>query len=309
STRQRADVTVAQPRPASGGPSPRRWEIRRLAPCRSWKDYQAWFTAPLRGLTRVRPLIDSGGAVASVVPDVGPQDASPRLRRTGGEQCGEKCGTFRSSVGISAPFRSPIAAGGDCHSPPETPILRAFPCTRHRSPTSRNRCALSAWRGPNVLVEGVGVLYLKFAPPDRPQWRRKARIIRAPSPAANRLAGDLLIKALIDESERPAKLRPDEIRHRAAGAAQRRPDAGARRGLLHRRRQARGRGLCGDGPQPRSPRGDQEDRHVRRAQDARCARGLYRRRSRRLWHAQMHRAVQEPRRHTHETAAAARAAD
>jgi hypothetical protein len=27
---------------------------------------------------------------------------------------------------------------------------------------------LSAWRGPDVLVEGVGVLYLKFAPPDRP---------------------------------------------------------------------------------------------------------------------------------------------
>jgi len=32
----------------------------------------------------------------------------------------------------------------------------------------RNGCALSAWRGRDVLVEGVGVLYLKIAPPDRP---------------------------------------------------------------------------------------------------------------------------------------------
>ena len=49
------------------------------------------------------------------------------------------------------------------------------------------------------------------------------------SPAAGRLAGDMLLKALIHEfAERPAQPRPDEIRHRAAGAAQRGPDAGAR---------------------------------------------------------------------------------
>ena len=39
------------------------------------------------------------------------------------------------------------------------------------------------------------------------------------------------------------------------------------------------------------------DRHRGRAQDAGRARRLYRRRPRRLRHAQMHRAVQEPRRH------------
>ena len=130
-----------------------------------------------------------------------------------------------------------------------------------------------------------------------------------PTPAADRLAGGLLIKALIDESaKRPAKFRADEIRHRAAGAAQRRSDAGAGRGLLHRRRQACGRGVCGNGPQPRSPWHNQEHRDIRRAQDARRARDLYRRRSHRLRHAQVHRAVQEPRRHADETAAAAGAA-
>jgi hypothetical protein len=49
---------------------------------------------------------------------------------------------------------------------------------QRRTPNLRLTSALSAWRGPDVLVEGVGVLYLKFAPPDRPPWRRKARIIR-----------------------------------------------------------------------------------------------------------------------------------
>src|SRR5262249_46625718 len=92
-----------------------------------------------------------------------------------------------------------------------------FSRVRRGPPDLRNGCALSAWRARDALVEGVGVLYLQFAPPDRPpmapegahnSWRQP--------PAANRLAGDLLIKALIDESaKRPAKLRPDEIRHRA----------------------------------------------------------------------------------------------
>jgi hypothetical protein len=49
----------------------------------------------------------------------------------------------------------------------------------HRPPPElRNGCALSAWRGRDALVEGVGVLYLQFAPPDRPPMGRKARIIR-----------------------------------------------------------------------------------------------------------------------------------
>jgi hypothetical protein len=33
---------------------------------------------------------------------------------------------------------------------------------------------LRAWRAPDVLVEGVGVLYLKFAPSDRPMAREGA---------------------------------------------------------------------------------------------------------------------------------------
>jgi hypothetical protein len=34
------------------------------------------------------------------------------------------------------------------------------------------RVARMAW--PDVLVEGIGVLYLKFAPPDRPHARKGA---------------------------------------------------------------------------------------------------------------------------------------
>jgi hypothetical protein len=33
---------------------------------------------------------------------------------------------------------------------------------------------LSAWRGRDALVEGIGVLYLKFAPPDRAHARKGA---------------------------------------------------------------------------------------------------------------------------------------
>ena len=110
-------------------------------------------------------------------------------------------------------------------------------------------------------------------------------------------------------AERPAEPRADEIRHRPAGAAHRRPDPGARRRPLHRRRQAPGRGLCGDGAQPARPRRDQGHRHRGGARHAGRARRLYRRRPRRLRHAQMHRAVQQPRRLADEEAAAAGAAD
>src|SRR5262249_49188478 len=34
---------AARPRPAGGGPSPRRCGIQRLRPCRPWKDYQSLF--------------------------------------------------------------------------------------------------------------------------------------------------------------------------------------------------------------------------------------------------------------------------
>ena len=74
------------------------------------------------------------------------------------------------------------------------------------------------------------------------------------------------------------------------------PDAGARRGPLHRRHQPAGPGLCGDGAQPRRPWRHPRHRHRRRQGDAGGARGLYRRRSRRLRHAQMRTAAQKPRR-------------
>src|SRR5262245_63327699 len=81
-------------------------------------------------------------------------------------------------------------------------------CRRGRRPLSQIRAARPAPMAP----EGA-----------HNSWRQ--------SPAASRLAGDLLIKALIDESaKRPAKLGVDEIRHRAAGSAQRGSDAGAGEG-------------------------------------------------------------------------------
>ena len=62
-----------------------------------------------------------------------------------------------------------------------------------------------------------------------------------------------------------------------------------------------GPGLCGDGAQPPSPTASSSGIDTDgRAHDAGRARRLYRRRPRRLRHAQMHRAVQEPRRHADE---------
>jgi hypothetical protein len=70
----------------------------------------------------------------------------------------------------------------------------------------------------DILVEPPCVLYLKLH--RRPAQRRQAYNSMELSPAADRLAGDLLIKAFLDESaERSAVPRRDEIRHRAAGAA------------------------------------------------------------------------------------------
>jgi hypothetical protein len=48
---------------------------------------------------------------------------------------------------------------------------------------------------PDMLVEWVGVLYLNCAPPDRPNGAGGRAQFAAPSPAADRPAGDLLIKA------------------------------------------------------------------------------------------------------------------
>ena len=63
---------------------------------------------PLQGIGPERPIARNGKLSLSLR-DVGRHAAPPRWRRTGGERCGEKCGEFRSSVGISVPFRSPIA--------------------------------------------------------------------------------------------------------------------------------------------------------------------------------------------------------
>ena len=100
-----------------------------------------------------------------------------------------------------------------------------------------------------------------------------------------------------------------EICRRPVGAAQGRPDAAARPGPLHRRRQPAGPGLCGDGAQPDRPRRHPRDRHRGRAQNAGRARRLYRRRSEGLRPAQMRRAVQQPRRLADEEAAAPGAGD
>jgi len=88
---------------------------------------------------------------------------------------------------------------------------------------SRNRCALSAWPGATSLSRRLASFISKAAPPAL--VRRRGRPDPwSSSPAADRLAGDLLIKALLDESaKRSAGLRRHEIRHRAAGAPQRRP--------------------------------------------------------------------------------------
>jgi hypothetical protein len=55
---------------------------------------------------------------------------------------------------------------------------------------------------PDRLVEGAYVLYLKAesAPPARHRTRRPTWQLVEPSPAAVRLAGDLLIQALLHES-------------------------------------------------------------------------------------------------------------
>jgi hypothetical protein len=55
---------------------------------------------------------------------------------------------------------------------------------------------------PDRLVEAAYVLYLKreSAPPARYRTRRPTRQLVEPSPAAGRLAGDLLIQALLHES-------------------------------------------------------------------------------------------------------------
>ena len=66
-----------------------------------------------------------------------------------------------------------------------------------------------------------------------------------------------------DQNAPKPTLVADEIRHRPAGPAQRRPDAGARPRPLYRRRQPAGPGLCGDGAQPRCPRHHPRHRHRR----------------------------------------------
>ena len=78
--------------------------------------------------------------------------------------------------------------------------------------------------------------------------------------------------------------------------AQRRPDAGARRRPLHRRHQPAGPGLRGDGAEHRCPRRDSWRRHHGRQGHAGRARGADRRRSCRLWRAQVQPAAQESRR-------------
>ena len=122
--------------------------------------------------------------------------------------------------------------------------------------------------------------------------------------------GEPLAKAFIHESsERPAKSCFDEVRDRPVRAANRRSDSGAGRRPLHRRYQARGRGLCGYRAQPRGARHHQGHRHRRGPQDARRARSLYGRGPRGLRHAQMRRRIQEPRRHRHAQTAPSGAAD
>ena len=128
--------------------------------------------------------------------------------------------------------------------------------------------------GLSPLFQGGPALRL---PPDR-SASRSGRPDACGRPACSRCT----------DRGRPMNMQNDptagryQIRHRPAGAAQRGPDAGARRRPLHRRRQPRRPGLCGDGAQPPSPTASSSKIDTDGgAQDEGRARRLHRRRPRR----------------------------
>ena len=98
---------------------------------------------------------------------------------------------------------------------------------------------------------------------------------------------------------------------RPAGAAHRGPDPGARRGRYTDDLNLPGPGLCGDRARRATPtacsRASTTDRRARPCRA--CSQSIPAPTLPRLWHAQMHAAAEEPRRHADEEAAAAGARD
>ena len=111
-------------------------------------------------------------------------------------------------------------------APPSAPKVAAIVPSIAKSLTAPVR--LRNPRCPKaILVEAARLLYLRYLPLND---RRKA-------------------PGMDDRTDRNRAF-ADQIRHRPAGAPQRRPDAGARRRPLHRRHQPARPGLRGDGAQP-----------------------------------------------------------
>ena len=141
---------------------------------------------------------------------------------------------------------------------------------------SRNRCAAiriarassRLWSGPRHLrcLDGLRPASL---------WsRRKLRCLEGFPLRSSRLG------SVMNVPDNPNAWAVDEICHRPAGAAHRGPQAGARPGPLHRRRQPARPGLCGDRAQPPRPRHHPRHRHRGRARRCPACSRLYRRRSR-----------------------------